>query len=115
MSLVNNLLSAPQISADQGRRTYHVKLADLQAGGAFTTVDIVLDNFPAGSVIEASRIKHLTSVAGTSFSAATARLFFGPAGSETALGSGALDVFAAPGTTDGTHSISQVTPIAGDR
>ena len=114
MSLTNNLINKPQISSDGQHREYIVTQADLIAGGAFTTVDIILETFPAGAYLDESRIKHLVSVAGTSITAATARLYFGPSGGLTAVGSGALDVFQAPGTTDGTHSISSTTKIAGD-
>lgn len=109
MSLVNSAVSAASITAGQ-KRKYTVAVADLVAGGAFTTVDINLDTLPAGSVHLASRIKHTASVVGPSISASTARLYF----NAVALGAGALDVFAAPGTTDGTHSITSVTPVAGD-
>lgn len=96
------------------RPKYSVRLGDLIAGGAFTTMDVILARFPAGAMLQRSRIKHSESVAGTSFSAATARLYFGPSGGLNALGAGALDVFAATGSTDGTHSITSTTQVAGD-
>lgn len=107
MSLVNNLSNVPTVTDETGGylKKYSVVLADLKLGGAFTTVDIVLDTFPAGSIIQFSRVKHSVAVAGTSFSASTARIYFGT----TAMGSGTLDVFAAPGTTDGTHAITDIT------
>lgn len=114
MSLTNTILQTPPINSTGNRTVYNVTQADLQAGGAFTTVDIILDNFPAGAILTSSRIKHLTAVVGASVSASTARLFFGASASLTAVGSGALDVFAAPGTTDGTHSITSTTQVAGD-
>lgn len=109
MSLTNPIINQPSISASQ-KRKYTVTAADIAAGGAFTTVDITLDTLPAGSVLFANRIKHSVAVAGTGFSASTARLVFGT----TSLGAGALNVFQAPGTTDGTHSIAGTTPVAGD-
>lgn len=108
MSLVNTALPQYGVSAG-GKRKYTVALSDIVAGGAFTTVDINLDTLPPGAIHLASRIKHSASVAGPSISAATARLYF----NAVALGSGALDVFQAPGTTDGTHAITSVTPVAG--
>lgn len=115
MSLTNTLLTPPIVSSDGHRRKYIVNEMELQQGGAFTTVDIILETFPAGAIIESDRIKHLESVEGAGpITASTARLYFGKSGSLSALGAGALDVFAAPGSTDGTHSISGVTPVSGD-
>ena len=90
-------------------KRYTVTQADIIALGAFTTGDIILDVLPAGSVIITSRIKHSTSVAGAAgpISAATARLMFGA----TALGAGAIDVYAAVSTTDST-SVTGLTPVA---
>lgn len=107
MSLVNNLLNVPTVTDETGGylKKYTVGLSDLKKGGAFTTVDIILDVMPAGSVVLLSRVKDSTAVAGTSFSAATARLYFGA----TALGSGTLDVFDAVGTADGTDAITDIT------
>lgn len=117
MSLVNNALQTNGAVSQSGfpHKYYVVDYKDLQAGAAFTTVDIVLDEFPPGTDLVTSRVKHNISVAGTSFSAATARLVYGPKGGTLAVaGTAALDVFAAPGTTDGTHSINQVTILPGD-
>lgn len=115
MSLVNNLLNpVPTVSADQGERVYKVTAADLINGGAFTTVDIVLDNYPAGATLMTSRIRPLVAVTGTSITASTARLYFGKAGSETAVGSGAVDAFQTIGTVEGTNEIASTTPVAGD-
>lgn len=107
MSNINSLINVPTVTDETGgyNKRYSVKLADLIAGGAFTTVDVILETFPAGSIVKYARVKHSTAVAGTSFSASTARLMFGA----TALGSGALDVFAAVGTTEGTHAITDIT------
>ena len=108
MSLTNTVLSRPSTGVSYTRK-YTVGLQDLIAGGAFTTVDIKLDDLPSGAIVIASRVKHSASVAGTSFSASTARLKF----NGTSMGAGALDVFAAPGTTVGTHEVTNVTPVVG--
>ncbi len=109
MSLVNtNSQKGPLVSASF-KDKYTVALADIVAGGAFTTVDINLDTLPAGAIHLASRIKHSAALVGPSISAGTARLYF----NATALGSGALDIFQAPGTTEATHDITSVTPVAG--
>lgn len=107
MSLTNNLINKPTINA-YGRKIYKVKLADLVKGGAFTTVDILLDTFPGGTVFGSSNIKHTVAVAGTSFSAATARLKVVTAAASpitTYLTPSALDAFAAVGVLDGTSSV----------
>lgn len=116
MSLVNNLLHPIQpVNAQQDHKVYQIKTDDLVAGGAFTTVDIVLENYPAGAMLRFSRIKPVQSIAGAGpITAATARLFFGKAGSEAAVGSGAVDAFAAVGTTEGTSDITSTTAVAGD-
>lgn len=107
MSLVNNLINVPTVTDETGGyiKKYSVKLADIVKGGAFTTVDIILDTFAASSILCYSRVQHSTAVAGTSFSASTARIYWGT----TAMGGGTLDVFAAVGTTAGTHDITDVT------
>lgn len=114
MSLTVDLSPPPVANLYGNRKKYIVNAAMLVQGGAFTTMDIVLDTFPAGAIMLMNTIKHTTPVAGTSFSASTARLFWEVDGSLTALGAGALDVFAAVGTTDGTHSITGVTPLNGN-
>jgi hypothetical protein len=89
-------------------KRYTVDLTNLKALGAFTTGDIILDILPPGSIIVTSRIKHSTSIAGAAgpISAATARLMFG----STALGAGAIDVYAATSTTDST-SVTSITSV----
>ncbi len=114
MSLTNNLVAAPVMATTAHRKRYNVPTSEIAGGGAFTTVDIVLDTYAPGSVMMANRIKHTAAVVGASVSASTARLYWGPSGSLSALGAGALDIIAAPGSTDGTHSITGVTPVAGD-
>jgi hypothetical protein len=116
MSLTINALQPLGAISTSGypKRYYVVDYKDLQAGGAFTTVDIILDTFPPATDLVTSRIKHTTSVAGTSFSASTARIAYGASGALTLAGTGALDVFAAVGTTEGTHSINQTTIVPGD-
>lgn len=114
MSLTNSMIVGPLMNSNGVRPKYSVSLGDLIAGGAFATVDIILARFPAGAMLQRSRIKHEESVDGTAFSASTARLYFGKSGSLGALGAGALDVFAATGSTDGTHSITSTTQVAGD-
>jgi hypothetical protein len=108
MSLETTLLNRPTIGTSFTRK-YTVGLQDIKAGGAFTTVAITLENLPAGAIHMASRVKHSQAVAGTSFSASTARLSF----DGTALGGAALDVFAAPGVTEDTHEKTSVTPVVG--
>ncbi len=93
-----------------GKRMYTVGVNEIKQGGAFTSTVLTLESLPAGSVHLASRIKHTAALVGPSISAGTARLSF----NGTALGAGALDIFAAPGTTDGTHSITSITPVVGD-
>lgn len=106
MALTNALVATPSISATAGRKKYTVSAAEMAALGAFTTGIINLDTLPAGAVIYSARIKHSTAVnIATSLSA---RLYF-----TTDLGAGALDVFAAVGTTIGTHEITDVTPRVG--
>lgn len=116
MSLTNSSLQPNGAVSQSGypKRYYVVDYKDLQAGGAFGTVDIVLDTFPPGTDLVTSAIKHTVSVAGTSFSASTARLFYGAAGALTAAGTGALDAFAAPSGTEGTGNIHQTTIVPGD-
>ncbi len=109
MSLVNSAINPNAISSASQKAKWRVTTADIAAGGAFTTVDINLASLPAGAIHLASRIKHSAAVVGPSISASTARLYF----NTTALGSGALDIFAAPGTTDGTHLITSITNVAG--
>lgn len=110
MSLVNNIKGIPTISNAAGgqRKKYTVSLADIQGLGAFTTGDVIIDVLPPGSIVTTSRIKHSASVAGAAgpISAATARLMFGA----TALGAGAIDVYAAPSTTDST-SVTGLTNV----
>lgn len=107
MSLVidNNALAQGQPG---NPREYVVDAAKIAEGGAFTTTDINLADLPAGAVVNATRVKHSESVTdgdvGT-ISAATARVYF----NANAMGSGTLDVFAAPGSTPGTHYITDVT------
>ncbi len=107
MSLINNLAAVPTVTDETGGfiPKYTVSAAEIAKLGAFTTGDIILDTFPAGSVVLMSRVKDSVAVAGTSFSAATARLYFGA----TALGSGTLNVFDAVGTADGTDAITDIT------
>lgn len=106
MALTNTLIATPSVSATSGRLKYTVSAAEMAALGAFTTGIITLDTLPAGAVVTMARIKHSTAVnIATSLSA---RLYF-----TTDLGSGALDVFAAVGTTIGTHEITDVTPRVG--
>lgn len=110
MSLTNNLITGNLVTSSYPTRIYKVTIDDIVALGAYTTGIVVLDTLPAGWVLLADRIKHVTAVGGGGITASTARLSF----NGTALGAGALDVYAAVGTTDGTHSITGVTPIAGD-
>jgi hypothetical protein len=118
MSLTNTALQKPITSTRLGRK-YIVGQADIAAGGAFTTVDILLDTLPAGAIIEYDKIKHTVAVAGAAgpISAATARLKLVTRATSpitTQLGAGALNVFLAPGVLDGTSSITGVTAVAGD-
>ncbi len=106
MSLVTTVLDEGRVTQSIGNpRKYTVTTADLVAGGAFTTVDINLDNLPAGAVVLAARVKHSEAVVGASISASTARIYF----NANALGAGTLDIFAAPGSTPATHYITDVT------
>ena len=109
MSLTNNILNPPTISGKSFNKKFTVGLQDIKNGGAFTTVDIKLADLPIGSIVTLNRVKHSTAVAGTGFSAATARLKF----NGTALGGAALDVFAAPGTTVDTHEKTGTTAVKG--
>lgn len=106
MALTNTLIATPSVSGSGNRRKYTVSAAEMAALGAFTTGIITLATLPAGTVLNMARIKHSTAVnIATSLSA---RLYF-----TTDLGAGALDVFAAVGTTVGTHEIIDVTPRVG--
>lgn len=106
MALTNTLSAKPIVSPTAGRLKYTVSAAEMVALGAFTTGIINLDTLPAGAIVTSARIKHSTAVGiATSLSA---RLYF-----TTDLGAGALDVFAAVGTTIGTHEITDVTPRVG--
>lgn len=118
MSLTNTLVRDAIINTNR-RKEYIVPFTEINDGGAFTTVDIVLEVFPAGFIHEASRIWHEVAVAGAAgpITAATARLKLVTAATSpvsTNLGAGALDVYAAPGVLDGTSSITSVTKVAGD-
>lgn len=107
MSLANFALNQPVSNAVAGNpRKFTATTADIVAGGAFTTVDVKW-NLPEGAVLNSARIKHSEAVAGATgpIMTSTARLFF----NGTALGSGTLDVFAAPGSTAGTHYITDIT------
>jgi hypothetical protein len=110
MSLVNSIKNkVTAISPAVGQhKKYTVTLADIQALGAFTTGDIILDVLPPGAIVLTSRIKHSVPIAGAAgpISAATARLMFGA----TALAAGAIDVYAATTTTDST-SITGLTNV----
>lgn len=119
MSLTLTPTLTPSINAN-GHKEYVVTAAIIAQGGAFTTVDIVLDRLPPGAYVTADRIWHTTSVAGAAgpISASTARLKLVTEAASpitTQLGSGALDVYAATGVLDGTSSITGVTAVAGDR
>lgn len=95
------------VSASYPRRIYKVTKTDLVTAGAVTSIDVLLDTFPGGTIFGSSGIKHTVAVAGTSFSAATARLkvVTGAASPITTyLEPVALDVFAAPSVLDGTGS-----------
>lgn len=106
MALINPLVAKPSYSGIGNRLKYTVSAAEMAALGAFTTGQITLATLPAGTILNRARIKHSTAVnIATSLSA---RLYF-----TTDLGSGALDVFAAVGTTVGTHEITDVTPRVG--
>lgn len=106
MALTNTLIAPPTVSGTGFRKKYTVSAAEMAALGAFTTGIINLATLPAGTILRSARIKHSTAVnIATSLSA---RLYF-----TTDLGAGALDVFAAPGTTIGTHEITDVTPRVG--
>lgn len=111
MSLINTLLAVPTVTDETGGylKKYTVSAAEIAKLGAFTTGDIILDVFPAGSIVMLDRIKHSVAVAGAAgpITASTARLMFGA----TALGAGALDVYAAIGTADATNAITGVTPV----
>lgn len=106
MALTNPLVATPGISGTAGRKKYTVSAAEIAALGAFTTGTITLDTLPAGALVYSARIKH--SVAVNIATSLSARLYF-----ITDLGAGALDVFAAVGTTLGTHEITDVTPRVG--
>lgn len=106
MALTLPLATTPGVNIYGSRLKYTVSAAQMAALGAFTTGTITLDNLPAGVILWSARIKHSTAVnIATSLSA---RLYMG-----TDLGAGALDVFAAVGTTVGTHEITDVTPRVG--
>lgn len=106
MALTNTLIQAgPIIDKSSHRREYVITTADLAALGAFTTGTITLENLPAGAVVLAARWKHSAAVVGASVSASTARMVF----NGNNLGAGALDIFAAPGSTPATHYITDVT------
>ncbi len=107
MSLVIN--SAGLVYGMPGApKEYVVTAADIANGGAFVTVDINLDNLPAGAVLNAARIKHSVALGfgvGNDVLTATARLYF----NASALGSGTLDVLTAPSNTAGTGYITDIT------
>lgn len=105
MALTNTLI-APPTTGTGYRRKYTVSASEIAALGAFTTGIVTLDTLPAGAIVTGARIKH--SVAVNVATSLSARLYF-----VTDLGAGALDVFAAPGTTIGTHEITDVTPRVG--
>lgn len=93
---------------------YNVKVAAIVALGAATSGDITLFNLPARAVIDQTTVKPFVAVAGTSFSAATARVITANNNYGTAY-----DVFQAVGNTvsdfDGTHphleNFVAVTPV----
>lgn len=104
MALQNPIINPPTISTGGMHKKYTVGPADLAKLGAFTSGDIILDYLPAGAVVRATRVKHSAAVVGASVSAATARVIT----ANNNYGSGTLDVFAAPGTTSGTHFITDI-------
>ena len=104
----------PSISTGYPRKKYVVDFTALKRAGAVSTVDVILDAPPAGSDYVRSRIKHTVALAGTALTTATARLQWVNTAGTNNLGTGALTVSGAPGTTDGTHSISDITSIVGD-
>lgn len=110
MSLTNSLINPTVSMNSYGRKKYVVTKEDIAKGGAFTTVDILLDTFPAGTIFGTSAIKHTVAVAGAAgpITAATARLkvITGAASPITTyLTPSALDAFAAVGVLDGTSSV----------
>lgn len=108
MSLSNNLVRDPIINTNL-RKEYIVDYTEINDGGAFTTLDIKLDTFPAGAIIYGSRLWYTVALVGTSVSAATARLKLVTQAASpitTSLGSHALDVFSAVGVLDETSSVS---------
>lgn len=106
MALINPLIATPKVNQSGTRTQYTISAAEMAALGAFTTGQITLATLPAGVILNWARLKH--SVAVNIATSLSARLYF-----NTDLGSGALDVFAAPGTTVGTHEITDVTPRVG--
>jgi hypothetical protein len=93
---------------------YNVTKTQIAALGAVTAGDITLFNLPSAAVIDQTLTKPFVSVAGTSFSAATARVITANNNYGTAY-----DVFQAVGNTvsdfDGTHphleNFVAVTPV----
>lgn len=75
-------------------RHFNVKTADIVALGAATSGDITLMSLPARSVVVRTIVKPYVAVAGTSFSAATARVITAAHNFGTAY-----DVFQAVGET----------------
>jgi hypothetical protein len=93
---------------------YNVTNAQIAALGAATSGDITLFTLPARSVIDQTLVKPYVAVAGTSYSAATARVITATNNYGTAF-----DVFQAVGATvfdwDGTHpkveNFATTTPV----
>lgn len=105
----SNLINIPSVSQTGFRKKYSITLADITknvAAGSTTTGDVVLEQFPAGTMITSIRWKHNTALAsGVGSSTFNCRPFF-PAGG-TGLGAGVLTLMTtgttvAVGTTEAT-------------
>ena len=106
-----NLLSSGKVSDIYGQgAVYNITLADLQAIGATTSGNIILDNLPAGAIVHLGKIKHSVALVGAGpVTAATVRV----ATANNNYGAAAFDVFQA--VSDTARQIfgpAATTPVA---